>query len=124
MTDNIMQVADFITQGKTKSETLKYMRDELAIPYNMCSTYYHEALKTLVIEDDLMADYRKNIQQANYDRLERIVNDTIGGSVGEKKVAIQAITELNRMCGSYDGNSVTIGNNKEGEQIIRITFDR
>ena len=120
--DNILQITELISQGKTKKEILDYLRYELRVPPTMLSSYYHQALKNMVLTDDFMADYKKSIQQQNYDRLEKLVNDTIDGNAAEKKLAIDAIKELNHMAGAYDGNTVTVAQNKEGEQIIQIKF--
>lgn len=122
MQDNIHQVAELISQGKTKKEVLDYLRYELGIAPTMLSTYYHQALKGLIMDDDMMGDYKKSIQQQNYDRLEQIVAETISGNTMSKKIAIDAIKELNHMAGAYEGNTVTVAQNKEGDQIIQIKF--
>lgn len=122
--DNIWQVANYISQGHSKQQTLDWIVDTLGISQRMSSTYYHNALKQVIMDDDLLGDYKKTIQQQNYDRLEKIIGDTITGDTGSKKVAIEAIKELNRMTDPGNGNSVTIGKNQAGEEIIRITFDK
>ena len=116
MQDNIHQVAELISQGKTKKEVLDYLRYELGIAPT------HQALKGLIMDDDMMGDYKKSIQQQNYDRLEQIVAETISGNTMSKRIAIDAIKELNHMAGAYEGNTVTVAQNKEGDQIIQIKF--
>lgn len=122
-TDHIWQVANYISQGHTKQQTLDWIVEELGISRRICSSYYHNALKQVIMDDDLLGDYKKTIQQQNYDRLEKIIDSTINGNAADKKVAIDAIKELNRMTDPGNGNSVTIGKNQGGEEVIQITFN-
>ena len=122
--DTIWQVADYISQGHTKQETMDYIVSEIGMSQSSANRYYHNALKEVIMDDDLLVDYKKTIQQQNYDRLERIIRDTITGDTGNKKVCISAIAELNKMAGSYDDkNKVTIAKDKGGDEVIQITFN-
>lgn len=88
------------------------------------SKMYYLALKQITPDPNLMEDYRKGMIQINLARLESIVDDSIGGNFQSKAVALKAIAEINKMLGiGANGNSVTIAQNKEGEQIINISFD-
>ena len=86
---------------------------------------YYDTLKGLEPQPNLLDDYKKVLIKQNLDRLEKIVNDCIGGNAGEKKVALQAIAELNKMAGLYnDGNKVMIAKNADNEEIIQIEFQK
>lgn len=121
-TDTLVQVANYISKGHSKQQTMDWIAETFGLGYNSASKYYHDALKEVIMDDDLLSDYKKTIQQQNYDRLEKIIDSTIDGNAAEKKVAIDAIKELNRMADPGNGNSVTIGKNGGGDEIIQITF--
>lgn len=120
--NKLSQVQELISKGKTRGEIIAFCEEELGMTKRSAIDYYRDALRELIMDDDFLGDYKKAIQAQNYDRLEKIVNDTINGNAAEKKVCISAIAELNKMTGS-GGNSVTIGKNQEGEEIIHITFE-
>ena len=89
------------------------------------STLYYGALKEIQPDPNLLDDYKKSLIQTNLDRLEEIINTSITGNTGDKKVALQAIDTLNKMCGIYnDKNQVTIAKDNQNNEVIQITFDR
>ena len=76
-------------------------------------------------ENNFLDDHKRFLIQQNLDRLETIINTSITGNTGEKKVALQAIDTLNKMLGVYqDGNKVMIAKNNQGDEIIQISFDK
>lgn len=112
-----------ISKGKSRAEVIAFIEGDLGISKRSSVDYYREALKDLIMDDDFLGDYRKAVQAQNYDRLEKIINSTIDGNAAEKKVCISAISELNKMT-NPGGNSVTIANNSEGEQVVKIEFQK
>lgn len=119
-----MVIAEMLSSGATKSEVMTYIKDVVGVYPSHASEFYHNCIKKLVVDDDALADYKKTVQQQNYTRLERIVKETIDGNPGSKKVAIEAIKELNKMSGAYDdGNRVTIAQDDD-KQVIQIDFNR
>ena len=117
------QIAEWVGKGKTRSWIMDKLQEE-GLSYSNANTLYYAALKDIQPDPDLLCDYKKTLIQQNLDRLEKIVNDTISGSTGEKMVALKAIDQLNKLCGAYNDNQITVARNKEGDEIIQITFDR
>ena len=117
------KVMEWISQGHTRKYCMDRLQEE-GMSRSAANTLYYNSLKELLPEPDLFTNYKQNLMQQNIDRLESIVESTISGNTAEKAIAIKAIDTLNKMCGSYGENSVTVAQNKEGEQIIRITFEK
>lgn len=117
------KVMEWISQGHTRKYCMDRLQEE-GMSRSAANTLYYNSLKELLPEPDLFTNYKQNLTQQNIDRLESIVESTISGNTAEKAIAIKAIDTLNKMCGSYGENSVTVAQNKEGEQIIRITFEK
>lgn len=116
------RVAEWISQGMTRQYCITKLQEEGITRANADHIYYG-ALKDILPDPDLFADYKKTLTQQNIDRLEAIVASSLSGNTAEKAIAIKAIDTLNKMTGAYgDGNTVTIGQ-KDGEQVIRISFD-
>lgn len=119
-----MAVAEMIASGATRNEVMAYIRNEIGVHPSHVAEFYRNAIKSMLPEEDAMTDYKKTVQQQNFNRLEKIVSDTIDGEAGDKRVAIEAIKELNKMSGAYDDkNSVTIAQGDE-KQIIQIDFSK
>lgn len=117
------KVMEWISKGKTRQFCITKLQEE-GMTKSAADTLYYGALKSMLPDPDLFSAYKQSLMQQNLDRLEQIVDSTISGNTGEKAIAIKAIDTLNKMAGVYGENSVTVANNKEGEQIIKITFDR
>ena len=117
------QIAEWVGKGKTRTWIMDKLQEE-GMTYSAANQVYYAALKDMQPDPDLLSDYKKTLIQQNLDRLERIVNDTISGNTGEKMVALKAIDQLNKLCGAYNDNQITVARNKEGDEIIQITFDR
>lgn len=117
------KVMEWISKGKTRQFCITKLQEE-GMTRSAADHLYYGALKKLLPDPDLFSAYKQSLMQQNLDRLEQIVDSTISGNTGEKAIAIKAIDTMNKMAGVYGENSVTVANNKEGEQIIKITFDR
>lgn len=118
-----VKVMEWISKGKTRQYCITKLQED-GMTKSAADTLYYGALKHMLPDPDLFSAYKQSLMQQNIDRLETIVDNTISGGTGDKAIAIKAIDTLNKMCGVYGENSVTVANNKEGEQIIKITFDR
>lgn len=118
-----VKVMEWISKGKTRQYCMTQLQED-GMTRSAADHMYYGALKKLLPDPDLFTAYKQSLMQQNIDRLETIVDNTISGGTGDKAIAIKAIDTLNKMCGVYGENSVTVANNKEGEQIIKITFDR
>lgn len=118
-----MTIQDMIAQGKSRQSIIKYLTDQ-GINQKTASCLYYEALKDMTPSPDLLDDYKKGIVVQNLDRLENIINNTLSGNTGDKKVALQAIDTLNKMIGAYAGNNgVTINKDNQGNEQIIIKFE-
>ena len=120
---NRSQVQEWIIDGKTRKEILTALEENGVSP-SQAKHLYYDTLKGLAPAPDFLENHKAIIIQQNLDRLEKIIQDCIDGQTGEKKVALQAIAELNKMCGVYEANKVTIAKNQEGDEMIQITFDK
>lgn len=117
------KVADMITKGHTR----KYIVDKLmedGVEYSNAAMLYYRTLKDLIPNPDFYEDYKRGVVQQNLDRLDRIIEQTISGDTADKNVAIKAIETINKMVGAYGENQVNIAKNKEGDEIIQITFNK
>lgn len=119
----IVQVTEWISKGKTRQYCINKLQED-GMSYSNANTIYYEAIKELTPDQNLFDDYKKGVIQQNLDRLETIIDSSISGNTGEKMVALKAIDQLNKLCGAYGENSVTIAKNKDNEEIIRITFEK
>lgn len=117
-----LQVQDMVADGKSRASIMKFLTDQ-GMAKSTAENIYYQALKDMTPSPDLLDDYKKGIIQVNLGRLEKIIDETIGGNYQNKQVALKAIAEINKMLGINDTNSVTIANNKEGDQIIQIKFE-
>lgn len=118
-----IKVMEWISKGKTRQYCMTKLQED-GMTRSAADHMYYGALKKLLPDPDLFTAYKQSLMQQNIDRLEQIVDNTISGGTGDKAIAIKAIDTLNKMISAYGENSVTVANNKEGEQIIKITFDR
>jgi hypothetical protein len=118
-----VKVMEWISKGKTRQYCITKLQED-GMTKSAADHMYYGALKKLLPDPDLFTAYKQSLMQQNIDRLEQIVDNTISGGTGDKAIAIKAIDTLNKMCGVYGENSVTVANNKDGEQIIRIEFGK
>lgn len=118
-----IKVMEWISKGKTRQYCITKLQED-GMSKSAADHMYYGALKKLLPEPNLFTAYKQSLMQQNIDRLEQIVDNTISGGTGDKAIAIRAIDTLNKMCGVYGENSVTVANSKDGEQIIRIEFGK
>lgn len=117
------EITQMLGDGKSRMSIIKYLKEQ-GINEGQANYLYYAALKELSPETNLLDDYKRGIIQQNLDRLEKIVEKSMDGNSQEKSVAVKAIAEINKMLGAYQDSSVTIARNKEGDEVIQITFDR
>lgn len=117
------RIMEWVSKGHTRQYCMNKLQEE-GMSRSAADTLYYHALKAMLPDPDLFTDYKQTLMQQNIDRLERIVESSISGGTADKALAIKAIDTLNKMCGSYGENSVTVAQNKDGEQVIRITFEK
>lgn len=120
-----MQVQELISSGLTRQQIISELRDQ-GLSYDQSLRAYNAALRDMAPEPDFLDDYKRGIIQLNLDRLEKIINETIGGNFQSKAVALKAISEINKMIGVTDGNKVTIAqkDKNDNQQIIEIDFSK
>lgn len=116
-----MEIMDMISKGQSRTDIVQSLVDN-GLGYKNANLLYYQAMKELTPDINLLDDYKRGIMQQNLDRLEKIINSSIDGNTGDKKVALQAIAELNKMLGLSQGNNVTINKNQEGDEQIVISF--
>lgn len=117
------EITQMLGEGQSRISIIKHLKEQ-GINEGQANHLYYAALKELSPQTNLLDDYKRGIIQQNLDRLERIVEKSIDGNSQEKSVAVKAIAEINKMLGAYQDNMVTIARNKEGDEVIQITFDR
>lgn len=116
-----MEIMDAISKGQSRADIVQSLVDD-GITYRNAQQLYYEAMKDMTPDINLLDDYKRGMMQQNLDRLEKIINSSIEGNAGDKKVALQAIAEMNKMLGLSQGNNVTINKNNQGDEQIVISF--
>lgn len=116
-----MEVMDAISKGQSRASIVQTLVDN-GLGYKNANLLYYQAMKELTPEENMLDDYKRGMMQQNLDRLEKIINSSIEGNAGDKKVALQAIAEMNKMLGLSQGNNVTINKNNQGDEQIVISF--
>ena len=117
---NVM-VQEMITSGMTRMEIINALREK-GLTYDKAEHAYYIALKDMAPSPDFIDDYKRGLIQLNLDRLEKIINETIGGNFQSKAVALKAISEINRMLNVTGNNGVVINKNNKGDEQIIISF--
>lgn len=116
-------ISDMVNAGRTRKEIMGWLQDEKGMTASSARDLYYDTLKGMAPNTAMFDAYKASLIQTNLDRLESIIQGSISGSTAEKMVALKAIDQMSKMIGAYnDGSKVTIAGNKEGEQIIQITF--
>lgn len=113
----VMMVARMITAGKSRETIQDYIKKNFNVEERQARAYYTAAMRYLMPEDE--EEYRNALIQANLSRLETIVEKCMSGKY--YKEAISAIKEMNNVIAPR--NNVTIAKNKEGDEVISISFD-
>lgn len=119
----ITQVTEWISKGHTRQYCINKLMED-GVTYSNANVIYYGALKELTPDQNLFDDYKRGVIQQNLDRLETIIDSSISGNTSEKMVALKAIDQLNKLCGAYGENNITIAQqNKDGDgQVIQIRF--
>lgn len=119
------EIADRVNEGQSKAQIIAWLQEERGMTWGSAKNLYYNTLKEMVPDDAYMQAYKKSLATTNIARLEKIVDDSLSGNTADKAIALKAIDQLNKICGAYADNSVTIAQqNKDGDQqVIKITFE-
>ena len=120
------EISDRINDGQSKAQIIAWLQEAKNMTYGSAKNLYYNTLKEMVPDDAYLQAYKKSLATTNIARLEKIVDDSLSGNTADKAIALKAIDQLNKICGAYADNSVTIAQqNKDGDQqVIKITFDK
>ena len=116
------EIQMMVDEGKSRDTIINWLQEEKGMTWGSAKNLYYETIKSMSDDTTMLDTYKASLVRTNLARLETIVETTMSGNTGEKMVALKAIDQINKLIGAYNGNSVTIANNKEGEQIIQIRF--
>lgn len=112
----VIELAKLITEGYSRKDIQAYCKENYGVGERQQRSYYGAAVRYLLPEN--AEDYRNGLLQANIDRLEHIISQTMSGQ--NYRDALTAIKEMNNLL--QPKNNVTIA--KKGEtEIIQISFD-
>ena len=117
------EISDRINDGQSKAQIIAWLQEAKNMTYGSAKNLYYNTLKEMVPDDAYLQAYKKSLATTNIARLEKIVDDSLSGNTADKAIALKAIDQLNKICGAYADNSVTIAKNKEGDEIIQIRFE-
>ena len=119
------EISDRINDGQSKAQIIAWLQEAKNMTYGSAKNLYYNTLKEMVPDDAYLQAYKKSLATTNIARLEKIVDDSLSGNTADKAIALKAIDQLNKICGAYADNSVTIAQqNKDGDgQIIQIRFE-
>ena len=119
------EIADRVNDGQSKAQIIAWLQEERGMTWGSAKNLYYNTLKEMVPDDAYLQAYKKSLATTNIARLEKIVDDSLSGNTADKAIALKAIDQLNKICGAYADNSVTIAQqNKDGDgQAIKITFE-
>lgn len=115
--ERVLKIAKMITAGKSRETIQDYIKKNFKVAERQARAYYGAAMRYLLPDDE--EEYRNTLIQANLSRLETIVEKCMSGK--DYKDAIAAIKEMNNVIAPR--NNVTIAKNKEGDEVISISFD-
>lgn len=102
----IAEVTKKICEGGSRTSIFEWIKNQYGIGYRQSRKYYSAAIRFLIPED--MEEYRKELIQANIQRLETIIEDTMTTKGMAYTTAIQAIKELNKMLGLDNSKMVAV----------------
>ena len=114
----VMQIAERVSKGESRMGLQRWMQENWQIGDSQASAYYMAAVRYLIPDDE--DEYKKGLIQANLNRLEEIVENTMTGR--NYNLAISAIKELNRMLGiGGDKNTVEVATDG-ANTVFRVSF--
>ena len=118
--NRVIMLAKEITKGMSRTRAIEYAMEHFEVAESQAKKYYNAAMRYLLPED--VEEYRKNLFQANMDRLEGIIDKCM--EQGQYKLATEAINALNKMLGLNNGLQIGIATDKQNDtQQIVIKFD-
>jgi hypothetical protein len=111
----VMDIAERVSKGESRMGLQRWMQENWQIGDRQARAYYMAAVRYLIPDDE--DEYKKGLIQANLNRLEEIVENTMTGR--NYKDAISAIKELNRMLGIGEKNTVEVATDSA---IFKVSF--
>lgn len=118
VSQRVKDIAEKISAGTSRMSVMNYITNDLGYSYSQAKEYYETALAYLCPEDE--EGYRKGLIQANFERLENIIERSMSGPDKNLRLAKDCIAEMNKVLVS--GQKVIVEQNKEGDQRITISF--
>lgn len=112
----VRQMAKWIGEGKARATCIDMLMDKEQIQRRQATKAYNDALMYLCPDED--DNYRKGLIQKNFDRLEKIVEESWHMN---PRVAISAISEMNKMLHVSETN-IMINKNAQGDEQVVIKF--
>lgn len=113
----VEEAAKMISDGVGRGEVIEHLKTKYNMTYNTAQKYFVSACHYLIPDND---EFKAGLIKQNFERLEKIVNDSL--KEGDKKMAKDAIAEMNKMLG-LGTNSVKITNDpKNNTNEITINF--
>lgn len=118
----VQEISEKICKGESRGTIQAYIKEAYSVGDRQARAYYSAAMKYLMPDDE--EEYRKGLIQANLDRLEQIVQETMkeGSNPKSYQVAVQAIKAINDIINPKQ-NSVTVAKDNNGNEAIVISFD-
>lgn len=119
--NRVIELSKEITKGMSRTRAIEYAEEHFEVGRSQATKYYNAAMRYLIPSNP--EEYRKNLIQANIDRLEGIIDKCM--EQGQYKLAREAIDSLNKMLGINSGLQIGINNDKTNDsQQIFIKFDQ
>lgn len=113
----VKQISRAISKGQSRYTTIEKYAKEWDISEKQVEKYYTAALHNLTFSEGEW----QAIKHQNLVRLEKIFEDAVAAN--DRKNAIAAVQEINRMAGITGGNKVGIQKDNNGNEVIMIQFD-
>lgn len=121
--DQLYEVQKALAEGKSQKTIVQELADKYDLPISKAYGVYWAKLKELAPAQDQMDEIKRGIIQANLNRIEKIIEENINGSTNQKKLALDAIKEINKLMGAYQNQNITVMKSDKGDELIRIEFD-
>lgn len=116
----VLNVAEMLASGKSDVSVRKWLSKDCELSDCSVDDYMAAAYRYLTPKD--WNAEKERICAKNIKTLEKIIEKSMNGE--KYRMAKEAIDSLNKMMGLYgNGNSVTIGKDNKGDEIIQINFD-
>ena len=117
-------VANKIQAGEKRSDIQNWIMENFEVGDRQARQYYGAAMRLLIPTEEEFGDYKLAMVQVNLGRIEKIIDNTIDGDSSDKKVALDAIKEINKIIGAYqDKTTVMVNKNNDGDEQFIIQID-